>query len=380
MSARRVRVLEMIDRPFLGGGQVHVLTVAAGLNKDFFDVSISAGPGGPLATDAGRAGFPFVPAAMTKKLSRGTARAIAESLRERRIDILHTHGGVAGFFGRWAAGLARTPVVVHTLHGIHYLHYRNPFLREAFILQERLLARRTDAVIFVSEADAARGRKHRLVPEEKIRVIRNGIDRPNPGRAGDPAGELRSLIAPDGPLIGAVARLHRQKGIAHLLRAAPFVLARFPKAKIAVAGGGPLEAGLRREVERAGLGGRFLLLGERADAADLLALADVFVLPSLWEGLPLALLEAAALGKPIAATDIDGVREVVRDGETALLAPPADPGRLAAAVIRLLDDPGFAAAMGDRARAEISVRFTLSGMIGAIERLYLELATRKGVS
>ena len=109
-------------------------------------------------------------------------------------------------------------------------------------------------------------------------------------------------------------------------------------------------------------------------------MADVFVLPSLWEGLPLVLLEAAALGKPIVATDIDGVREVVRDGETALLVPPGDPGRLAEAVIRLLEDPELAAELGGRARAEVPGRFTLSGMIEAVERLYLDLAARKGVS
>ena len=162
---------------------------------------------------------------------------------------------------------------------------------------------------------------------------------------------MRTLVGPSGPVIGAVARLHRQKGIIYLLRAAPAVLARFPEAKFAVAGGGPLERDLRLEIERLGLSGRFLLLGERADAADLTALADVFVLPSLWEGLPLVLLEAAALGKPIAATDIDGVREVVRDGETALLVPAGDPARLADAVIRLIADRPSPRDWGRAARA-----------------------------
>ncbi len=116
------------------------------------------------------------------------------------------------------------------------------------------------------------------------------------------------------------------------------------------------------------------------DAAELLGLADVFVLPSLWEGLPLALLEAAALGKPIVATDIEGIREVVRDGETALLVPPGDPRALAAAVVRLLEDRDLAAKLGGRARADIPGRFTLAGMIDAIERLYLDLASLKGVT
>jgi len=380
MSERRLRVLEMIDKPFLGGGQVHVLALSGALDKDFFDVSVAAGAGGPFEAEAVRAGFPFVPVTMGKSLSPKAARKIAAVLRARGIDILHTHGGVAGLYGRWAARLAGTPVVVHTIHGIHYLHYRNPLLREAFVLQERFFARRSDAVILVSEADASAARKRRLVPADKIRVVRNGIAPPKPRRAGaDAESEMRMLVGSSSPVIGAVARLHRQKGIIYLLRAAPAVLARFPEAKFAVAGGGPLERDLRLEVERLGLSGRFLLLGERADAADLTALADVFVLPSLWEGLPLVLLEAAALGKPIVATDIEGVREVVRDEETALLVPAGDPARLADAVIRLVVDRAFAARLGERALAEIPPRFNLAAMAGAVQNIYLELAVRKGV-
>jgi len=384
LIARKLRVLEMIDKPFLGGGQAHVLTVAGALDPGLFDVAVAAGAGGPFEAEAIWAGHPFVPVTMRKSLSPKTARTIAAVLRDRKIDILHTHGGVAGLYGRWAAVLAGTPVIVHTLHGIHYLHYRNPLLRGAFIFQERHFARHTDAVIAVSEADAAAVRKHRLVPAEKIRVIRNGIAPPPEEKAASdrPAGtpELLKIVRPDGPLVVTVARLHRQKGIIHLINAAPAIFARVPHAKIAVAGDGPLRRRLRREIDKRGLAGRFLLLGERAHAAELTGLADVFVLPSLWEGLPLALLEAAALGKPIVASDIEGIREVVRDGETALLAPPGDPGRLAETVIRLLEDRDFAVELGARARAEIPGEFTLSGMIEAIERLYLDLAVRKGVS
>lgn len=384
MITRKLRVLEMIDKSFLGGGQAHVLAVAGALDPGLFDVAVAAGAGGPFEAEAIWSGHPFVPVTIRKSLSPKTARTIATILRDRKIDILHTHGGVAGLYGRWAARLAGVPVVVHTLHGIHYLHYRNPLLREAFVFQERHFARSTDAVIAVSEADAAAIRKHRLVPGEKIRVIRNGIAPPPEEKTASdlPGGtpELLKILRPDGPLVVTVARLHRQKGIIHLIKAAPAIFARVPNAKIAVAGGGPLSRRLRREIEKRGLAGRFLLLGERAHAAELTAMADVFVLPSLWEGLPLALLEAASLGKPIVASDIAGVREVVRDAETALLVPPGEPGRLAEAVIRLLEDQDLAAELGGRASSEIPGRFTLSGMIQAIERLYLDLAERKGVS
>ena len=286
---------------------------------------------------------------------------------------------MAGLVGRRAAARAGTPVVVHTLHGIHYLHYRNPFLKYLLVLAERRLARRTDAVIFVSRADYDRGTWFRLAPQPKMRLIRNGValpddDGPDGGRRRE---ALRAALELDGPVVGAVSRLHRQKGVIYLLRAAPEILRRRPEARIVVAGGGPLEGELRRLVTRLGQDRRVLLLGERSDARDLLALFDVLVLPSLWEGLPLVLLEAAMLGKPIVATDIDGVREVVRDGETGLLVPPARPDALAAAVVGLLDDPGLAARLGGAARSEIQAEFSLERMVKETQNLYLDLASAK---
>ncbi len=376
---RRLRVLEMIDKPFLGGGQMHLLALAGGLDKARFDVAVASMPGGPLEAEVGKAGLPFLPVPLRKRLSGDIIREISRVLRANEIDILHTHGGVAGLFGRRAARRAGTPVVVHTLHGIHYLHYRNPVLKYLLVLDERRLARRTDAVIFVSEADFDRGERWRLVPRSRMRLIRNGVA-PDPGD--DPESrrrrdELRAALKLAPPVVGAVSRLHRQKGIIHLLRAAPDILKRRPETRIVVVGGGPLERDVRRFAARAGLDRHVLILGERPDARDLLSLFDVFVLPSLWEGLPLVLIEAASLGKPIVASAIDGVCEVLRDGETGLLVPPANPPELAGAVVRLLEDRDLAARLGAAARLEIPPRFTLERMIGETRNLYLELASAK---
>jgi len=376
---RKIRVLEMIDAPTLGGGQVHLLTLARHLDKSLFDVAIAASGGGPLEEEARAAGLAFVPVPVRKSLTGRVARAIADILRARGIDILHTHGGVAGLAGRRGAMRAGTPVIVHTIHGIHYLHYRNPALRQMFVLLERRQSRATDAVIFVSRADYDRGTRLRLAPQAKMRLIRNGVEPPaDDGLEGERRrAALRAALKLDGPVVGAISRLHRQKGVIHLLAAAPEILRRHPEAKIVVAGGGPLERELRRFVTRLGLDRRVLLLGERADALDLLALFDVLVLPSLWEGLPLVLLEAAALGKPVVASDIDGVREVLRDGATGLLVPPARPAAIAAALAGLLDDPGLAARLGAAARAEIPPEFTLERMVKETSNLYLELASAK---
>ena len=373
---RKIRVLEMIDRPSLGGGQAALLALASHLDKERFEALISARDGGPLADDARHLGLGFLPVPFKKTFSPSMTRKIRRILVENEIDILHTHGGIAGLFGRRAAGKSKTPVVIHTLHGIHYLHYRNKALRYLHILLERHLSRRTDAVIFVSEADLRAGEQHKLVPGAKRILIKNGIDsaRFEETEAFEKTKrELKWKLKLDPPIVGTVARLHRQKGIIDLMRAAGHIHRGLPEAKIVVVGGGPLERTLRIEAKKLDLQRFFVILGERREARELLSLFDVFVLPSLWEGLPLALLEAAAMGKPLVATNIDGVREVIRDGETGLLVPPSNPEKLAEAILRLLRDKDLAHKLGENAKATIPPSFPLSKMIDETEQLYLRL-------
>ena len=376
----RLNVLEMIDKPSLGGGQSVLLALAGHLDRERFAVSVCAGSGGPLENEVRRLGLAFHPAEFRKKPAPGFSRDLARLLAGKKIDILHTHGGVAGLFGRRAARAARTPVVVHTLHGIHYLHYRNPALRLAYIGLERFLSRTTSAVVCVSEADLALARKFRLAPEDRLRLIRNGValfEKYEAEARVRVLDELCVRLKFRSPVVGTVARLHRQKGVVYFIRAAEIVVRTNPSATFVVVGGGPLEKKIQDEVARRGLGGRVILAGERADAFDLMTVFDVFVLPSLWEGLPLVLIEAAGLGKPIVATDIDGSREIIRDGDTGLLVPPADPEALAGAILRLAGDADLRRRLAEKARTEIPPAFSLKGMVARTERLYLDLAGAK---
>ena len=374
----RIKVLEMIDQPFLGGGQITLLSLAKGLDKDKFEILAASGGGGPLVDELGKLGVPHISIDIRKSSGPGAVVRIAAALRGAGIDLFHTHGGVAGLYGRLAAKKAGIPSVVHTLHGIHYLHYRNPLLKWAFIVLERRLSRFTDAVIFVSQADLRKGMKLRLAPAGKARLIRNGIDPAGIIPGFDRAAKKSQLGSDGRPLVVAVSRLHRQMGLKYLLRAVPLIREEIPAVKVVIAGGGPLESKLASAMKRLRIGESATLLGERKDAREVLAAADVFVLPSLWEGLPYVLVEAAALGKPIVATDIDGVREVVRSGETGVLVPPRDPGGLAAALILLLRDRDLADKLGERARRDIPSAFALERMVRETEALYLEAFRNSG--
>ena len=369
----KIKVLEMIDRSFLGGGQITLLSLAKGLDRDKFEVMAASGGGGPLVDELRRLGIPHLPIDVRKSSGLGAIGRIAAALRGAAIDVLHTHGGVAGLYGRLAAKKAGIPAIVHTLHGIHYLHYRNPLAKRASIILERRLSRSTAAVIFVSQADLQVGMKLRLVPAGKCRLIRNGVDPAGLIPDFDRAAKKNELGSAGRPLVVAVSRLHRQKGLKHLLRAVPLIREEVPAVKIVVAGGGPLESKLTSQVRRLRIEESISLLGERKDVREVLAAADVFVLPSLWEGLPYVLIEAAALGKPIVAADIDGVREVIRSGETGILVPPRDPGRLAAALILLLKDQDLACKLGERAKRDIPPGFSLERMIRETETLYQEV-------
>jgi glycosyltransferase involved in cell wall biosynthesis len=374
----KLRICQMIDRPSLGGGQTALLLLAENLDHQLFEVFVCSASKGPLVEEVQSRGLTHIPVSLSKAFRLRTVKSIAAALEKNRIQILHTHGGIAGFYGRWAARRIRTPVIVHTLHGIHYLHYRNPLLKRLYVLQERIFLRFTDGLILVSQADLSQAKKHKFCPENKMFVIPNGVDLKLDRNAQDiQKKRLAWGWEREQPVIGTVARLHRQKGVFYLVKAAKKVLSAFPSAKIVVVGEGPLGQKLRKKTGKIGLEGRLLFLGERKDAAELISLFDVFVLPSLWEGLPFVLVEAAALGKPIIATAVDGVTEIIEDGKTGVLVSPKDPQALADAIIRLLQDKDGASRLAERAKAIIPARFPLRRMVAQTQNLYLELFARK---
>ncbi|MBN1272782.1 MAG: glycosyltransferase family 4 protein [Candidatus Aminicenantes bacterium] len=378
----KIRVLEMIDKSSLGGGQVHVFALVRSLNPERFETAVCSRADGPLVDSLRIAGIPhFAVDFFGKKIVPGRVRELKKVLRQNRIDILHTHGGIAGLFGRWAARRCRIPVVVHTLHGIHYLHYRNPVLKGFFILLEKLFSRLTDTVIFVSEADLKTGLRRKLVPPSKARLVKNGIAL-SPADKTITSPYVKIIKAEWGidssrPILGTITRLHRQKGIPVLLKAARILSREITEAAVVIIGDGPQRRDLERKRKKWGLEKTVFFPGAKENAEKVLPAFDIFVLPSLWEGLPYVLLEAAAAGKPVIASDIDGVREILTQGQTGKLVKAGDAVSLAQAAVELLRNPHLAQKMGKALQHEIPPRFSLQEMIRQVEDLYLELYEKK---
>jgi glycosyltransferase involved in cell wall biosynthesis len=208
-------------------------------------------------------------------------------------------------------------------------------------------------------------------------LVPNGVSDATLAWSADRAAVRRGLdLPPEAPVVGALSRLAWKKGLRHLVEAAPRLLESVPDAHVLIAGDGELRAELERQARSLGVASRVRFLGTRRDPLDLLAAFDVFVLPSVVEGMSNAVLEAMARALPVVATDVGGNPEIVGDGETGFIVPPADPAALAAALGKLLQAPELAREMGAAGRRRVEQRYRVGHMVAAVERLYDELLGR----
>jgi glycosyltransferase involved in cell wall biosynthesis len=361
-----VDVWHFTDSPGFGGAEIAMLRLAERLDGDRWRSTIvhHALPGlNPLVECAERAGIRTL---VVEPMPDGVAgawaaRAFRRTLRTARPAILHANltWPLAAKYPRLAAVMARTPVVAT----VHLYPRIRP--RISARVQHRLLARGVHHVA-VSHAIADRLVAELGWPPGRVEVVHNGID----GRRYDAVrdAEVRRSLTSDvaRKLVVCIARLANQKGLPHLVEAMQLL----PDVSLAIAGDGPDREALKAFATGLAVGDRVRFLGRRHDVPRLLSAADVFVLPSLWEGLPLSLVEAMAAHVPIVATAIAGIEEAVTDGESALLVPPADPAALARAIRRILDDPETAGRLAAAAAARQSAHFSLDTMVGRIEAIY----------
>jgi len=381
-----IRLLLMIDDGTIGGGPRHVCDLVAGLDRERYDVAVAGAAEGYLAERLAELGVPLHPIRLANRPDAGAYRRCLEILAATRAQLLHTHGGTAGFTGRLAARRARLRTV-HTYHGLHYLHFRG-WRRALYETTDRLFAPRTDRIICVAESDLRLAERHGLVRPGRAAVVRNGIDaepffaierRAGAGGTGrEDERERGAATGADGdatglgmgPVIGTIGRLHRQKGHRDLIAAAAIVVREEPACRFVIVGEGKERVALELEIAAAGLAHHVTLAGRTHDAVAALASFDLFVLPSLWEGLPLTLLEAMAAGLPVVASDVDGIPEALGDPPVGRLVPPRDPERLATALLELLRDRDAAARLGEAGRRRVREQFTLARMVRETQQVY----------
>ncbi len=379
----RIRVLHVITRLIVGGAQDDTLLTVRHLDRTHYSVTLASGPTtgpeGSLEDQMPRdIAFERIPGLVRDPHPVKDMIALQRLyalMRRGRYHIVHTHTTKAGLLGRIAARLARVPVVVHTPHGQAFHDYLNSVGSEALKWVERWLAHWTDRIVCVSEAERQDHLRFRIGPPEKFGVIHSCVDveRFRQARVAWPERTRHSLGLPaHGPLVGCVARLVPVKGVHYLLEAVPAIRASVPQATVVFVGDGPSRAELERRAAVLGLNGAVAFLGVRRDVPEIVALCDVVVLPSLNEGMGKAAAEALAAGRPVIGSRISGIQDVIVDGETGLLVPPADPAALARAIVRCLNDAALATSLGQRGQSEVD-RFGVRPMISKIENLYMRL-------
>jgi glycosyltransferase involved in cell wall biosynthesis len=301
----------------------------------------------------------------------GAYRSLARLMRAAKPHVVHTHMAKAGALGRVAAKRSGVPVVVHTFHGHVLRGYWSSPLSKAFVAIERVLARQTDALIAVSAAIRDELLSFGIGNPSQWHVIPVGLELDHLMKDLPPARWARQRLGlpEQGPLIGIVGRLVPIKDHETFLDAAAIVARAYPDATFVVAGDGT-SRGMLEAKARARLGSRLEFLGWVEDLPLLYGALDVVAVTSRNEGTPVALIEAGAAGRPVVATRVGGVPDVVRDGATGLLTLPGEPHAVAAALITLLDHPERARSMGASARTWIAQRFTAERLVRDIIELY----------
>ncbi len=379
-----VRVLQIITRLVLGGSQETVLLTCRLLDSAEWRTEIlcgaQTGPEGSLF-DQARAQHTLVTVepALVREVSPFRDLVclwrLYRFIRRGRFDVVHTHDSKAGVLGRIAARMAGVPVV-HTIHGWGFTDRQRPVARWLFQTVERFCARFADKLIAVTGRDVDKGLAAGIGRAEQYQVIRSGIEL---ARFGHPTVDRdtvrRQLGLPaDAVVVGTVTRLSEQKAPLDFVRAAAEVRQTADDLDpwFVLVGDGPLRSRVEALVEELGLRDRLLLTGLRHDVPELLAAFDLFVLSSLWEGLPRVLPQAMATGLPVVATAVDGNAEIVEDGLTGRLVPPARPELLAAAVVELLGDPVRRATMGAAGRARVEP-YSAERMAADLAALYRRL-------
>jgi len=376
----KVKVLHVITR-FIAGSGGNTLVSAAGMDPARYETWVAAMPGGPLWAEAQRAGVHTIDVVhMRERISPWhdllACLELVRLIRQERFTVVHTHCSKAGLVGRVAARLTRTPVVVHTFHIFAAHAGLSRSRRLAYLVLERLVRSCAHRYIAVAPRVALEAVEQRLALPGTISVIPSAVEVDAIPTEEDPGVRRELGIAPGALVVGTVGRIVAQKGPIDFVRMCGLVHDRHPEVAFVMVGDATLEsvgleAQTRHEADR--LGVPVIFTGFRDDAPRVAAMFDVYVVPSLWEGLGRAVTEAMVSGRPVVATAVNGVPDLVEPGATGLLARPGDPESLAVAVEWMLEHPQEAQRMGSQARDRVLTHFAPPAMCGALDRFYSEL-------
>jgi glycosyltransferase involved in cell wall biosynthesis len=388
---KKIIVLHIITRLIRGGADENTILNIRGLEKDKFKVDLVVGGESDPTILNQLDGINCIKISALKRNIQPWWDVIAllklvRLIRKNRYLIVHTHTAKAGFLGRIAAKLSGTPIIVHTLHGTTFHDLNNPIVKKIYIALERFVAYFTDKFIAVGDDLKKKYLDQKIGSFEQYTTIHSGFEIAafiEAGRLSDTARrqELDKIgISEDTIVIGTVSRLEPRKGHVYLFHSAQKIVDQSPNVKFLIAGEGYYRNKLEQQVEQFKLSDSIKFLGYRSDIAKIISIFDVFLLTSLWEGLPRVLVQAALLGKPVVTFDVEGAREVVKHGVNGFIVPLRDTESLAQKLLVFVRNLDLARDMGRHGKEIVGNRWGAVTMIEKTKQVYKDLIAAKNYS
>ncbi|MBW1802926.1 MAG: glycosyltransferase family 4 protein [Deltaproteobacteria bacterium] len=383
-----IKVLHIHTLPVISGSGINTFLSMNGLDRTQYLSELACAPGGALIRKIQRHEFRVhIFKHLTQPLNPAkdllTLFNLTLFLVNHPFHIVHTHNSKAGFLGRLAARLTGVPVVVHTVHGFAFHDEEPLWRRRLFRNLERLASRWCHKMIFISQPLIDWALREKIVSGDKIVKIYSGIelDQFQPLSRND-IDRIREKwqIGREDPVIGIVSKLWEGKGHENLLHAIRGLKKGMKDVKLVIVGEGHLQTYLEHKVRELDLNNAVIFTGFQENVAEFIATFDVAVLPSLFEGMGRVLLEAMAMEKPVVASRVGGIPDLVEHGANGLLVPPGDIHELENALKKVLIDKAMAKKMGRMGRQRVTKRFSSEAMVRAIEHVYRELLSVKGIS
>ena len=372
----KIKVLQLIDGGFLGGGQANVLSIARNLDKEQFEVCVAAAGEGSFETKVLSSGIPFIPLELPKLLRSRYLKILQKVYDGEKFDIIHTHGGVAGFYGRTLK--KHNPLIkcVHTIHGLHYIHSHNLFRKNISRTIEQYLVQYTDVTICETYNDYLAAIRNRIAGRANTQVIPNAIDISrfsNLKRNPELMGSLG--ISPGDFICGNISRFDEQKNQKLILQAAYFLVKKYPNLKFVFVGDGKYLKQMRDLTRESNIEANVIFTGEQKNLADYYSIFDIFIFPTLWEGMPYVLLEAMASRLAIICSAIPNLLEVIKPNFSALTIDPLDMDDLFQKVSSLYQDTALREKIAQNAMIE-STQYDESEVIPKIAAVYEEVTQK----
>jgi len=371
---RRIKIIYVMPSLVVGGAEELLLTTVKYFNRDRYEISVCCIVSeGIIADEIKKLGIKFYCLNESPKFyNPKKIYSLYKLFKKEKPSIVHTQILGANIYGRIAAILARVPVVISAEQNVYYKKKR------VHIWLDKILAKNTDKIIAVSNRVKEFTSRQEGIGEDKFELIYNAIDSTEflPTDSRKDIREKLNLREGDF-ILGTVGALTTQKGHYYLIQAVSQLVKRYPNTILLVVGKGELKEKLQEILHKLGLEENVRFLGLRRDIADVLNCMDVFVFPSLWEGLGIALLEAMLMGLPVVASSVDGILEIVENGKNGILVAPANVEALSNAIAELIRNPQLRQSLGKAAKEHILEKFEVRQYIHKLENLYNRLLKEK---